>query len=89
MTCNITGAVRVWDVAAGSVLAGPFADAGRMTTVAVSPDGRRFMAGGVNADGKGVVRIWGMPKPRPRSADSNATRADTEPTVRMSPRNWC
>jgi WD40 repeat protein len=52
------GAVRLWDARTGRLLRRLGNSAEQVMAVAVSPDGRRVVAGGAQPDGKGVVRVW-------------------------------
>jgi WD40 repeat protein len=70
VSCSSAGAVRLWDTATGSLLAGPFSGAGRFGTVAISPDGRRFMAGGPGKSGRGEACIWTAPEGNGRNPAS-------------------
>lgn len=54
------GSVRVWDLATGQQI-GSYEHGAQINTVAVSFDGARVAAGGINSDGGGLdgrVRVW-------------------------------
>jgi WD40 repeat protein len=52
------GAVRLWDARTGRLLRRLGSPREQIMAVALSPDGRRVIAGGADENGAGVVRAW-------------------------------
>ena len=73
VTGDDAGTLRVWDAESGTEIAKrDHAIDGAITSVAVSPDGKRVAASGSN----GAVTVWSADRPRPagRADHANGSR---------------
>jgi WD40 repeat protein len=66
LTASSTGAVRLWTKKVSDTFsASTLPKVGAMTSVAFSPDGRRFVTGGLNDDRRGEACLWDVATARP------------------------
>jgi WD40 repeat protein len=72
---GVDGALRVWNMADGQQIAGPFGSGGTVDQIAFSPDGKTLVTG--NADG--TVRLWDMTSATFRQIGSGAPIAHAFP----------
>jgi WD40 repeat protein len=75
---GVDGAIRLWEVDTGRLVATLRAHATRVTSLALSPDGERL----VSTDESGAVRIWDL-APERRSAAEIAARVATGSPFRI------